>query len=157
MEQLLGAFVGMAVTLCIIGIIMFVLNAIAEYRIFKKAGESGWKAWIPFLNTYTQYKFSWKTMWFWILIALTIIISALTAKAGETDSYSVIIWILTAALWVIQLIGNVKLAKSFGKGTAYGIFMGLGIPFLQTILFFILAYGSSQYVGNTSTDVAKND
>ena len=153
MEQFIAAFIGMAVTLCIIGIILFILNAIAEYRIFKKAGESGWKAWIPFLNVYTQYKFSWKTYWFWILMAASVVISILSSKSADNNTYATIALILSIFVWVIQLIGSVKLAKSFGKGTLYGIFMG--ITFLKTILFFVLAFGSSQYIGNTSDDTPK--
>ena len=39
-----GATLGMIVAL---GLILFILFVIASWRIFKKAGEPGWKALIP--------------------------------------------------------------------------------------------------------------
>ena len=38
---------------------MAVLMIVAMWRIFAKAGEAGWKAVIPFYNTYILYKITW--------------------------------------------------------------------------------------------------
>lgn len=148
MSELATVIIGMTSIGIIVGLVMFVLNAIAEFKIFKKAGEAGWKAWIPFYNTYVQYRFSWKTSWFWILMALIVVSTFFGTKGAESDTYATLSTISLAAIWVVQLIGSIKLAKAFGKGTIYGILMG--ITFLQTILFFVLAYGKSKYIGNSS-------
>ena len=37
----------------------YILQVVAYWQIFEKAGEPGWKAIIPCYNTYTQYKFTW--------------------------------------------------------------------------------------------------
>ena len=157
MGDILAYAAGFLVTIIFIAAVIYVLNAIAAYKIFKKAGESGWKAWIPFLNNYTQYKFSWKTMYFWILMGVTILATFFTAKAGEGDgntTYSVFSYITLLIVWVIQLIGNIKLAKSFGKSTFYGVVMG--ITGLQTILRWIIAFGKAEYIGNT-TEIAETN
>lgn len=46
-------------TIVILAVGWYVLLAIAYWKIFEKAGEPGWKALIPFYNTYSQYKFTW--------------------------------------------------------------------------------------------------
>lgn len=43
-------------TIVILAVGWYVLLAIAYWKIFEKAGEPGWKALIPFYNTYSQYK-----------------------------------------------------------------------------------------------------
>ena len=48
-------------TVFILVIGWYILQAVAYWKIFEKAGEPGWKAIIPFYNTYTQYKFTWNT------------------------------------------------------------------------------------------------
>lgn len=45
-------------TIVILAVGWYVLLAIAYWKIFEKAGEPGWKALIPFYNTYSQYKFT---------------------------------------------------------------------------------------------------
>ena len=36
----------------------YILQVVAYWQIFEKAGEPGWKAIIPCYNTYTQYTFT---------------------------------------------------------------------------------------------------
>ena len=51
MEEILGIILaGLAIygTLCLI---WYIILAIANWRIFTKAGEAGWKSIIPILNT----------------------------------------------------------------------------------------------------------
>lgn len=55
-----GAAVGIAVgMLIIIGIVWFVFQAIADWKIFTKAGEPGWKSLIPIYNVYVEYDICW--------------------------------------------------------------------------------------------------
>lgn len=41
-----------------------ILVIVAMWKIFQKAGEPGWKAIIPFYNSYTMYKIVWDTKFF---------------------------------------------------------------------------------------------
>ena len=44
----------------------YILQVVAYWQIFEKAGEPGWKAIIPCYNTYTQYKFTWNANIYWL-------------------------------------------------------------------------------------------
>lgn len=55
-------------TFLILVIGWYVLQVIAYWKIFEKAGEPGWKAIIPFYNTYTQYKFTWNANLYWFAL-----------------------------------------------------------------------------------------
>ena len=51
------------VVMLIIGILMIV----AEWKLFKKAGEHGWAAIIPFYNSYVLTKITWGNGWLFLL------------------------------------------------------------------------------------------
>ena len=53
----------------------YILNVVAYWRIFTKAGEAGWKSLIPVYNTYVQYKLTWNTKMFFVSLALSLITS----------------------------------------------------------------------------------
>lgn len=40
-------------------LIWFALTILANWLMFRKAGEAGWKSIIPVYNTYTAYKIAW--------------------------------------------------------------------------------------------------
>ena len=40
----------------IMGILVYVLNALGYMKCMQKAGEATWKAWVPFYNDFTMYK-----------------------------------------------------------------------------------------------------
>lgn len=60
-------------TIVILAVGWYVLLAIAYWKIFEKAGEPGWKALIPFYNTYSQYKFTWNPNMFWIVLVCSLL------------------------------------------------------------------------------------
>lgn len=48
---------------------VFLINAVALMSLFDRAGEAKWKAWIPFINTYTRTKITFgedRALWFLI-------------------------------------------------------------------------------------------
>ena len=51
----------------------YILQVVAYWQIFEKAGEPGWKAIIPCYNTYTQYKFTWNANIYWFVLFGTVI------------------------------------------------------------------------------------
>ena len=46
-------------TAIIVCVVILVIVTVAEWRIFKKAGQPGWAAMIPFYNDYINYKIFW--------------------------------------------------------------------------------------------------
>ena len=48
--------------------IFYILQVIAYWKIFTKAGEEGWKSIIPIYNGYVQYRLTWDVSisgWHW--------------------------------------------------------------------------------------------
>lgn len=146
--QLVAMLMAMVGTIIAIAVVAYVISAIAYWQIFKKAGEKGWKALIPVYNSYIIYKIAWKPSMFWIMIALGVVYSILYGIGYSTGSavVSVLAYIVYIAVIVIGIMTTHKLSKAFGHGVGFT----LGLIFLCPIFILILAFGSSQYVGNTA-------
>ncbi len=132
-SALLGALASMMGIVVVWGI----LTIIAFWKVFAKAGESGWKSLIPYYNAYILFKISWKPVMFWAYLALSVVLMLTTA------SVPVLAGLCSVALFVLYVIAMIQLAKSFGKGVGFGV----GLILLNTIFIMILAFGSAKYVG----------
>ncbi len=141
-NQMLALILGSLGIISVFGIIYYVLMIVAQWKIFTKAGEKGWKSIIPILNSYVLFKIAWKPMMFWITLALAVVMGICS---GFTESIiaSVISFIASVAVIVISIIQSSKLSKAFGHGVGFT----LGLIFLSPIFMLILGLGSSQYVG----------
>ena len=102
-----------------ISLAIFILQIVAKWKIFAKAGEHGWTALIPFYNTYMLYKITWENGLFFLL--------------SYIPCLNVIVTVMT----------NMKLAAVFGKNDGFAI----GLSFLSFIFYPILAFDSSEYDG----------
>lgn len=122
--------------------ILVVLRIIGMWNIFKKAGEKGWKAIIPFYNTYTLYKVSWSPMWFWITFLASLIGGGLLSFATVT------ICVILGALieffvFVATLVMIYRLCLSFGWGVGKYILTLL----FGSIMFMVMGFDKSVYSG----------
>jgi hypothetical protein len=98
----------------------FIIFMIASlWKLFSKAGQPGWAAIIPIVNTYFLCKVAGRPGW-WVLLMLIPLVN-----------------------FVIWIIISIDVAKNFGKGTGFGV----GVAFLSFIFVPILAFGSAQYQG----------
>ena len=123
-SAVLGAFAGIAAVMFIIGLIVGVLTIIANWKIFTKAGEKGWKCLIPIYNTVVLFKIAGLSpLWVLGYLASVIPVIGYIAVLGLT----------------IYLMYN--LAKAFGKDGAFTV----GLVLLNTIFVMILAFGKSEY------------
>ena len=102
-----------------LGVIRYLLTAIGYSKMYRKAGEAGWKAFIPVYNTYNNYKISWNGKLFFLSAALYILVTALSNSAMLAAQLAVI----AAGIALIVMIAkqNIKMAKLFGKGAGTGI------------------------------------
>lgn len=140
-----SAITGVLLFISLIGSIIAIIQVIAMWKLFSKAGEKGWKSIIPIYNFVILFKISGLSPWL-ILVYLASIIP-------------VIGWI---APIVITAILSYKLAKSFGKDSGWAV----GLYFLPSIFYLILAFGKSEYVSpddeqqvfetNVSTEETEN-
>ena len=139
------AVMGAAIFVC--SLIWYVLQVIARWKIFTKAGEKGWKAIIPVYNEFVMYKISWKTMFFWIMLALVVAGSLVSSLAGTGQNANGVLlfiaFVLLIAACVIEIIQLHNLSKAFGHGAGFTV----GLVLLNPIFMLILAFGSSEYKG----------
>ncbi|NBD12638.1 MULTISPECIES: DUF5684 domain-containing protein [Corallococcus] len=89
------------------------------WKTFTKAGEPGWAAIVPFYNIYVMTKIVGRPAW-WVVLAILPCVNII-------------------ALFII----GIDMAKSFGKGTGFGI----GLALLGPIFYAILGFGDAQYQG----------
>ncbi len=138
----MGAMFGVYIT---IGLVIALIQIIAMWKIFTKAGQKGWKSIIPIYNLVILFKICGISPWL-ILLYLT-------------TGIPIVGFIVAIVLTIYQ--AN-SLAKAFGKDVGYTV----GLIFLPVIFYMILGFGNSQYVGpavaQTTTPVqntgdSKND
>ena len=96
-----------------------VLVIIGLWKMFEKAGQPGWAAIIPFYNLYVLLQIAGRPGWWLILVFIPFV------------------------NLVIMLLLSLDIAKSFGKGTGFGI----GLFFLVFIFYPILGFGDAKYLG----------
>ena len=152
---IIGAMVG---TIFVFALIFYILMVIANWRIFEKAGEKGWKSLIPIYNVYIMFKIVKMKTWFWYLIMINVIAAIMymiegfnpyaTTEIGTTTLSFAIYPMSTIALifvTVVELIATIiysyRTAKVFGKSTGFAV----GLFFLPWIFWFILAFGKAKY------------
>ncbi|MGN1060525.1 MAG: DUF5684 domain-containing protein [Candidatus Coproplasma sp.] len=139
-----------AITLSV-ALVFYVLLVIAEWKMFVKMGEKGWKAIIPVYNLYILIKKCSKLSHLWQLIAagvLIVIIDILYyAKVISTEAnWSVIVFgllQLAAIIWAVVIEIKVMhgVSKSFGHGAGFTV----GLILLGFVFQLILGFGNSQY------------
>lgn len=138
-EQMMAMLMGVGMAVYLIVLAVAVLEIVALWKIFTKAGEKGWKSLIPLYNTYTLVKISWQTMFFWIMLAVGLLLGL---TQGSSNSFVAFLnVVLGLASFVLVILQMNKLAKAFGKGSGFTV----GLVLLNPIFMMILAFGSAQY------------
>jgi len=103
-----------------------VSNAVGYAKFFSRAGQPGWAAIIPIVNTYFACKVASRPGW-WVILMFIPFVN-----------------------FIIAIILCIDIAKSFGKGVGFGI----GLILLPVIFFPILGFGSAQYQGGATPIMA---
>ena len=128
----------------IFALVWWILQIIANWNIFTKAGEAGWKSLIPIYGDYVSYKIAWQTSYFWLSFILGIVASYVSsANLNESIFLTVIATLLRIVIAVINIMYCIKLSRAFGHGIGFAI----GLILLQPIFLLILGFGSDQYYG----------
>ena len=130
---------GIFAAIMALGVIRYLLTAIGYSKMYRKAGEAGWKAFIPVYHTYNNYKISWTGKFFFLSAALYILVTALSNSAMLAAQLAVIA--AGIALMVVTIKQNVKMAKLFGKGAGTGI----ALIFFPGITSLILGLGKAKF------------
>ena len=138
----LGTILGANIVLVsILGLAIAVLLIIAQWKIFTKAGEKGWKSLIPIYNGYIMFKLFWETKWFWIELCAGLVAGIFSTIMQ--DNLILILLELAAAIMalIISIMLYDRMSKSFGHGAGYTI----GLVFLPNIFLLILGFNKDKY------------
>ncbi len=125
--------VTMSVFMALLAIIVTILvfTIIANWKIFTKAGEAGWKSLIPIYSSVILYRIAGISPWL-ILLYLLVWLPVI----GPLISLGLTIYLM------------INLANAFGKSTGFAV----GLILLNTIFIMILAFGNSEYQLNLKND-----
>ena len=96
---------------------LFVLQIVALWKIFIKAGQPGWASIIPVYNFYVLLVVAGKPGWWLVLMFIPLVHI------------------------VIAILMSLGIANNFGKDTGFGV----GLAFLPFIFFPILAFSDAKY------------
>ena len=132
-------FIGFFAIIAVIGLGRYLMTAIGYSKMYKKAGEAGWKAFIPVFNTYNNYKIAWNGKFFFLYAALYVLFYAIVNGTGIAIQLAAAA--AGIALLVVDVKRNVKMAKAFGKGFGTGI----ALIFFPGITALILGLGKAEY------------
>lgn len=105
-------------------------------RIFDKAKQPMWLAFIPIISRATLLKIANMNPWWCILSIFSIVCNFI-----EPSLVTLIVSILE--LIIFGVVINVKLAKSFD----YSLLFAIGMMIFPWIFYAILAFGDSKYIG----------
>lgn len=136
--------------LAIVAGVFWLLEVIAYWRLFKKAGAHGWQSIIPIYNEYKFFKITWSGGMFFLMLLFSVIngtIAYFLQNNLVTSVGAVILLvaeiILAIIFFIFHCIACVKTAHAYGKGGGFAV----GLFFLRPIFILILGLGSSRYVG----------
>lgn len=110
--------------------ILLVIEIVAIWKIFVKAGRPGWAAVIPVYNYWVLFEISGKPGW-WALFAVPGFLHVLTIS-----------FLSSIILIVLYIIAALELAKRFKKDTTFAV---VGLIIFSYIGLLILGFGDDKY------------
>lgn len=124
-----GLSIGLIILILLLVIPFLVFVIIANCKIFKKNGEDGWKAIIPFYNSYIYTKIAGLNWWYFLIMIFASMLS-------NSDNSSTAFFGRIIEMGVYFLIFY-NLAKKAGKdSTKIGVLGALVTPIMQLIMGF---------------------
>lgn len=117
---------GVLAVYSIIILAIAVVELVGMWKMFKKAGEAGWKCLIPIYNLVILFKIAGLSPWLILCFLLSFI-----PVVG------------TLVVFALQVYLAINLSKAFGMGNGFAV----GLFFLQPIFICILGFGKAEYKG----------
>lgn len=137
LDKITSLVTGASTAMIVIDIVIAVLLIVSCWLIFRKAGQPGWAAIIPFYNVFVFVRVAQKG-WGW---ALALILSPIVLVIP------ILGWIAVPIFWLVALIIlDHGISTSFGKGGGFTV----GLVLLSFIFFPILAFGDATWTAKAS-------
>lgn len=118
----------------VIMLVVAIILIIAYWKMFKKAGQPGWAAIVPFYSSIILSKVAGVNIWFYLGILIATVVGNFVPFIATLVAIANIVFIAVIAF---------KLPGKFGKGVGFGF----GLWLLPVIFYPILAFGKSEYQG----------
>ncbi|MBI2397821.1 MAG: signal peptidase I [Xanthomonadales bacterium] len=117
MDESGGGIIASIMMLVWLAVIVAILAGF--WKVFVKAGQPGWACLVPIYNIVVMLQIVGRPIW-WLVLLLIPIVSL-----------------------VVMIIVSIDMAKSFGKGTGFGV----GLALLGPIFYPMLGFGDAKYQG----------
>ena len=117
----LNAILGIFSTIWLLVLAFFVINIVANWKIFTKANQPGWASIVPFYKSYIAFKIYWGNGWLF-LVPLVLSLLGFIPLLGT---------LLVIAGVVINVITQYKKAVAFGQGIGFTIGLVLVSPIFK--------------------------
>ena len=114
-----GALAGVGIVTWIISLAISILEIVAMWKIFTKAGKPGWAAIIPIYNIVVLFQIS------------------------GMNPLMILLMFIPIANIIVTIMLCINLAKSFGKSGGFAV----GLILLNAIFMPILAFSDAEYKG----------
>ena len=118
----------------VVGLALTIVEIIATWKVYKKAGKAGWESIVPIYNQWVLCEITGVEKWFFALLISPIVVSIINFKYLNGLAYM-------AALGA-SFFCNYNLSIKFGK-KGYGY--ALGLTLLPYVFYPILGFGKSQF------------
>jgi len=129
----------------VVAALVWIVTALATWRVFVKAGEAGWKALVPGLREYTIFRIAWNSRAFWIYLAVVMAASFMEVaadRAGALTVYGIVGSVIDIAVIYYEVVVKMKLAQCFGRSRAFGLFL----YFVEFLGMTSLSFGPYDYM-----------
>lgn len=136
----LGAFVIIYLVIIAVALAVVIIQTIAFWKIFKKAGMKGWESLIPYYNNWVLFKIAGLNWWWFLFLFAPIVLGVIGLG-----------WIGSLATIFATFNCYYNLSKKFNKDTGFAILLTLFTPICAPILGF-----SKNYVYNANVVVSNN-
>ncbi len=128
--------------------VLYLVQVIGLFFLFKKMGLESWKGLIPVYNGYLVTERTYAPRFFWTILVLSVMIYFLN-KIGGTNFVEVLaVFMIVVVMFVIVLTLSIRSSYFFAKSFGYDVGMAIGLLCLPFIFVYVLAFDQSEYQGN---------
>lgn len=137
-------------------LIWWIPKTIALWKVFKSAGESGWKAIVPFYDGYVMFKIAWIKNWFWYMIIVCILALLFwLILPYRWDVLEILIYVVAIFSEIFLLIVLMVMHFMFARKYWWEVFASILFAIFYPVGILVLGFGNYKYQGKTKETVVE--
>lgn len=157
MEELIELYQKSSTVIDLVSLAFAIFTIIVMWMVFSKAGQGGWKIFIPIYNEYIRFKIANSTGKYWATFFMTLaalpiggyaafnFFTVLYTNGASGNSNTTILLVCAGVAALMLLIcGIIRITVNFSMAKAFdlpGVF-GLGLWLLPVIFYAVIAFSS---------------